>query len=152
MIPVAAWEQECLSKLTDIKIMERVKYLILAEFERYGFLYTVNENLEVAKLLCSKIFYLSDKYSFDYILSKLLKKSIATYEINGNELYASKTIWGHSNGIYSVSIIEINPDTFCIKTFIKERQNCSTVFDWEEYENELEYMAQRFPKLCIGAN
>jgi hypothetical protein len=126
--------------------------LILIEIDKYGFIVTVKNNFDEAKLLVDKLFKLSDKLSYDEIIEMITPKSIAYYKINGNQDYAGRVTYGFSNGLYSVSLIKIDPQIFCIKTFIKERQNYSSVFNYKLYDKELDRMAELFPRFNDGAN
>jgi hypothetical protein len=130
----------------------KYKYLILMELDREGFILDIVDFFEDAKWIVDEIFNLSEQVAYSEIITKARIKPIASYEINGNELYTGRIQYGQSNGLLSVSVMKIDTDKFCIKSFISERRNHSSVFDYEKYEDELERLAEKFPKFQHGAN
>lgn len=132
--------------------MESDKYLIIFEIERIGFIIDSKINFEVSKSIADRLFDLYGKLSYTDFLAFLNKSNISSYSINGNIICAGKIDYGHCDGIAMVSVVMIESKGFCLKTFIKERQNYSLVFSFDDYEEELERMAEKFPKLNIVAN
>ena len=53
-------------------------------------------------------------------------------------------------------VAEINRNgylnNFCLKTFIKERENHSSAFTFEKFQKQLEKLAESFPNLNSVAN
>lgn len=132
--------------------MKLHKYLILAELDRMGFLLDIKDSIEDAKSAVDKVFNFSMKLSYDTTQDKIKTEAFASYVINGNVLYTGKIQYGHTDGFFSISAVEIDPDIQCLKTFIKERENYSSVFDYKQYDEEIERLADLFPMLQFGAN
>ncbi len=55
-----------------------------------------------------------------------------SYKINGKCTWVGKFLEQISNGALTFSIIEIDHKTFTIEQFIRERENCSSVFDFDD--------------------
>lgn len=133
--------------------MNTVKYLIVAEIENKGFLLKIEDNFEKAESFAQYIYSLSDEfyiYEMDKVEQKL--KYFSFYKINGNEIYLKKIKTSISNGVYTVSVVEIDLNNYCEKTFIKERENHSSVFDFEKYPKELDRLAELFSEIDLVAN
>lgn len=128
------------------------RYLIVAEIKTKGFVLKLYKNLADAKKNMEKTYALSLKYAFNemYKIEKELDY-FASYEIKGNVLYLSNPIYGYSNGHYSVSVIKINLNHFCLKTFIRERENHSDVFD-DCSDDRLDKLCELFPNIDLIAN
>ena len=122
------------------------------ELGRKGYFLDIMDCFEEAKWFVDKVFNLSEEVAYSEIISKAKIKPIAAYEINGNEMYSGRTSYGTSNGLLTLSVMKIDTDVFCMKTFIGERRNHSSVFDYEEYEKEHDRLAEKFPKFQHGAN
>ena len=131
----------------------KIKYLIIAELDQCGFLLQFMDDCEEAKLYADIIFNASMNYPYSemYIVEDELDY-FASYTINGNELYIGNFIYGHSNGAYTVSVMKIDMDKFCLKVFIKERENHSTVFDYIENQEKFERILETFPDFGFYAN
>jgi hypothetical protein len=129
------------------------KYLIIAEIERKGFLLDSTDNLVEAGTFAELVFHLSDEFSiYEMHLVERKLNYFASYNINGTEVYVGKSLRSISNGVYSVSILKIDPATFSLEIFIKERENHSTVFDYDVYPDEIDRLAEIFPNPDFIAN
>lgn len=130
-----------------------IQYLIVAEINRNGFVLELQNNYVEAELYIERIFNLSDEFGI-FEMNKVKNKLeyFASYQISGNELYLSKIKRSISNGVYTVSIVKIDLNNFCLKTFIKERENHSSVFTIEKYPKQLDKLAELFPNINLVAN
>ena len=134
-------------------LKKRIQYLIVAEINRMGFLLELQNNYVEAELYIEHIFNLSDEFSiFEMNNVEKKLKYFASYQISGNELYLNKIKRSISNGVYTVSIVKIELNNFCLKTFIKERENHSSVFTIEKYPKQLDKLAELFPNINLVAN
>jgi hypothetical protein len=132
--------------------MENSKYIIISELDRLGYVFGIMDNLENAKSVVDKLFDDSRLAPFEETWSKLKYKAIASYSINGNEIHNIKSEYGHFGGSFNIAVIKIGSNINCLRTFIKERENYSWVFEFDDYGDEFERLAELFPSLDIGAN
>lgn len=132
--------------------MEISKFIIISELDRFGFVFGILDNLEDAKSIVDKIFDHSSLAPFEETFTMLKRKAIASYSINGNEIHNIKSEYGHFGGSFNIAVIKIGSNINSLRIFIKERENYSWVFDFDDYENEFERLAELFPSLDIGAN
>ena len=113
-----------------MKPENKIQYLIVAEIENKGFLLRFMVDLKEAEMYAEKIFQYSDEFLFSDVCKIEEKlKYFASYKANGSEIYLRKIKGGRSNGAYTVSFMEVEMNKFCLKTFIRERENNSLVFD-----------------------
>lgn len=129
--------------------MNPLKYLIIAEIEKKGFILEFFNHIENAEAFARTTFDLRRGFAFNdmYRVEEKLKY-FATYRINGNQEYVGNVLRQLSNGAYSVSIIKINKREFCLKSFIKERENHSWVINFDKCDKLIEL----FPHLNLIAN
>lgn len=141
-----------------MKSSNPIAHLLLVEIERKGFLIEIFHDIEQAQQRLEELVDLSAKYSFDE--QHKVEQDLtyfASYEINGTEVYVSKCSHCSSNGSYTVSIIPIDLETFCVKTFIRERENLSCVLDHysdlnHAYHQRYSKLLELFPRLNTIAN
>lgn len=114
-----------------------MQYLIVAEILKKGFILKITTDEKEAELFHQLIFDLSNKYPFgeSHKIEKYLNYLIS-YNIKGNEFFISNSFLTSSNGEFSVYVLKIATETFCLKSFIKERENNSIVFNMEELSSE----------------
>lgn len=130
-----------------------IKYLILAEIEKKGFLIKFIDNYEEAEKFASITFDLSDEFQFSEMSKVEMKLTFfASYQVNGSEVHIGWCKKGITNGAYSVSVIEIDMNNFNLNQFILERINHSTVFSYEIYNCELDRILDLFPRPDFMAN
>lgn len=131
-----------------------VKYLIVVEIDRRGYILELVDDLDAGQRIIEDIFDISEVYTIyemDKVAERLPYPCTATYEIKGNELYVGKGGTSTSNGVLTVTAVEIDTETFCLESFIRERENHSMVFgdcDDSKYEKLLEL----FPHVDLCAN
>lgn len=130
--------------------MKSTQYLIIAEIKNKGFVMRAMADEVEAKTYSDKLLKLSSGYQFDGMFDVLKKINfITTYTIKGNQVYTGKTHLSVSDESYTVSVLKIDVNTFCLKTFIKERENHSIVFDHKELTGEF---LDNFPNHSMIAN
>ncbi len=93
--------------------------------------------MEEAQKIGDKLIKASEIYSF----SELDKyhahlTEFKSYTINGNVMWVGKCREQTTNGALTFSIIEIDKKSFSISQFIRERENCSSVFDIDDEKTE----------------
>ncbi len=132
--------------------MEKCKYLVISELDKFGFIFGILNSLAEAKIIVDKIFNSSHQLTYDETQLIHKTKCIATYEIKGNQIHNGKSEYGHFDGFYSVAVIKVTSDANSIMTYINERANYSWVFEIDDYEEEFDRLAELFPSLNIGAN
>jgi len=93
--------------------------------------------MKEAQKICAKLIKASDIYSF----SELDKyhahlTEFKSYAIKGNLMWVSKCREQTTNGVLTFSIIEIDKKSFSISQFIRERENCSSIFDLNDEKTE----------------
>lgn len=110
--------------------MELNKYIVVVEIDGTGYISKAFDHQSKASILFGVLeatfanhFYPNSRNS----IPKLLRENkFKEYTINGNIKILSKSIRSRSDGKDSIHIFEVT-DTFCLKTFISERKNCSNV-------------------------
>jgi hypothetical protein len=125
------------------------KYLVVAEVERTGFVVDYCRKYWSAVKLADELLLLGELFTWgesERIETQLRSRNIKEYEIKGNLLYFDKSIYGSTDGKYSVAVLQINKNDFTIESFIRERENHSTVFSTEIHwdKKEAEYF-DNFP-------
>lgn len=123
--------------------MDLIRYLVVAEIGNRGFILKTFSSKGLAEYYHQKMFDLKEEYSLEKIESKL--KYISSYNINGNEVYIENVELTTSDGVYTVSVVKINLENFCLKSFVRERENHSTVFD---YDTSTPEELEKFNKIC----
>jgi hypothetical protein len=132
--------------------MRAKDYLVISEIGKMGFIIGFIDGYEKAKAKVKEIVEISAPLTHDKIIELLKEMSIATYVMNGNEGDNYKVLYGNTDGYFSTWMDKVDKKSFCIKTFIKGRENFSLVFGFEEYEEELDRLAEIFPMIDIVAN
>jgi hypothetical protein len=134
----------------------RNNYILIFECYRIGYILTHFNDFEDAKSFAQKAY--SEAQHGDiwgFMEQQGISTIIAEYPINGNCMYAGNGCWGISDGGNSISIHKVDPKTFRIKEFIKERENASYLFDPFAGENEDEKLTEfmeRFDRNVFWAN
>ena len=133
----------------EIKTQAEVEYLVVVEVERDGFIVKSYKTLEKAKKT-SEYLHLTAEHlgtntdeKVKFLIGSFNNSGFNPYKIFGTEIYyrSLSVIEEISDGVISISILKIDPDKFCVKTFVKERQNCSSVFT----ELPEKYQENKFP-------
>ncbi len=136
-----------------MKEEKNIKYLILAEIEKKGFLVKFMDEYDEAKKYADEIFELS--YEFQFREMRNVEQRLtyfASYQVYGNNVYIGKIKSAVSNGAYSVNVMEIDMNNFQLNTFIKERENNSSVFPFPMYEDKIDKILELFPQPDFLAN
>ena len=123
------------------------KYLIIAEFESQGFVLGIADSEQIAEKHVTRLSNIIDEYPFGEhtkIISKL--EYIASYNIKGNQTFLESSMICSSNGSSSIYVVKINMNTFSLKSFIKERENLSSVFDYDLKDKEQEKKLDKIAK------
>jgi hypothetical protein len=131
--------------------MPQIKYLIIAEIDRTGFITEFRNTFKEAEFFAAKLKHIGEFDSYtetDKIINALKKRNYISYHINGNQLCFGKIRIAFTDGLYSVSVGEIDMNTFCLKTLIRERENHSRVFD----DNIDDAFLEKFPNIDLIAN
>ena len=136
-------------------IMKHIKYLITAQIHKKEFLLEIKSNFKEAEKLMEAVFTHSSKFppnEVHEIENKL--KYFASYIIREIDCEVQGTETSKSYDGFTVSVIKIDMRTFCLKTFIKERENSALVFDFESYDPEykLDGFMDLFPDADLIAN
>lgn len=126
------------------------KYIVVVEIDDKGYIFRLINKEEDALEFRERVLNISRNYSYPEIYAKInALNPVASYNINGNQLYFGNFKSNISNGVYSVYLLKINEKTFCLQSFIKEREYNSTVFELEDLTDEF---VEKFPHLCMIAN
>lgn len=128
-----------------------MNYLIVIEIEELGFVYA--SPVEAEKIIdqLNEIFLVNQEYNFSMMDKIENLKLIEKYNIKGNQLFFNKNILGMGNGFASIYLIEVN-SKFCLKSFIKERENSSIPFDDDNFIDEYYSILENYPDKIILAN
>ena len=129
-----------------------IKYLVILEIERLGFILNSSDSFLKSEEIMKKTFSLANKLEFKNMVELIpffRFKNTIEYEIRGNVVYFPNVITCISNGLLTVSIVKIDLNTFNLEFFVKERENHSIVFDYEQLEDEF---VEKFPNLDLIAN
>lgn len=134
-------------------------YLIVVEIERKGFLIDIVKSKAQAEVIAERLVEISVSYPFaDMYKVEQELTYFASYTMNGTQVYLGKFIYHCSNGSYSVSTLQIDLNTFCVQTFIRERENQSCVlakYAWNENDEtdpRYDRLLDLFPNLHTLAN
>lgn len=131
--------------------MASIKFLIIAEINKTGFITEFRNSLEEAKTFAEELSCIGSLDSYtesEKIMNALKQKKYISYQIKGNQLYFGKVKYAITDAMYTVSVTEIDMKTFCLKTLIRERENHSIVFDGVLDDKLLE----KFPQIDLIAN
>lgn len=110
------------------------KYLIVAEIERTGYVAGLKNNYWEAVALAKELLLYGELFQWnepEQINTQLLNRCYKSYIIKGNQLFFDKSIYGSTDGKYSVAVLPMDKKEFSVESFIKERENYSTVFSSE---------------------
>jgi hypothetical protein len=134
-------------------------YLIVVEIERKGFLIDIVKSKAQSEVIAEKLVEISVSYPFaDMYKVEQELTYFASYTMNGTQVYLGKFIYHCSNGSYSVSTLQIDLNTFCVQTFIRERENQSSVLakyacdENDETDPRYDRLLDLFPNLYTLAN
>jgi hypothetical protein len=131
-------------------------YLLVYEYYRIGYILTSFNVLEDAKDFAQKAFFEAQQGDiWDFMKQQGITTIIAKYTINGNCVYAGNGCWGLSDGGNSISIHKVDPQTFRLKEFLKERENASYLFDpfdGDDEDEKLTEFVERFDRNVFWAN
>ena len=135
---------------------EHRRYLVIAEIERIGFVAGNYKKYWSAVELAKKLLLYGELFPWkepEKIKGQLRSHKFREYIIKGNQIYFDKSIYGSTDGQYSVAVLPINMKGFEIETFIRERENYSIVFSPEQYWDKRwsEYF-ESFPSSIHKAN
>lgn len=112
------------------EIIDTDKYFVLVEAERTAFI-TDYSDYESTRVLANKLISLANMFcsvdELEKIVSILERKNYTSFKMDGTNIHFENSETSISNGIYSVSIVRVDEE-FCLKSFIKERQNHSELF------------------------
>ena len=125
-------------------------FLVVLEIENKGFLLALEESMVDADNSLRNAY----KYtSCDLNIFDNDFEFFDSYEINGNEKYINTVESSVSNGVTSVHILKIdNFGELSLQYFKRERDNTSTVFGYEKYEQELDRITDLFYQSSFFAN
>lgn len=133
-------------------LINTTQYLIVIEIDRLGIITEYFSSLSDAQIFSKKTFSFFEGFHSNEIekaIRVLKKQEYLSYRINGNQMYLGKTRYTLSNGEITISIIDVDKSVFCSKSFIKERENHSSVFNEIDMD---ENFLERFPNINIIAN
>lgn len=125
---------------------KKYRYLIIAEIRNKGYLLKFMSDLKEADKYAKEIFELSNEYSI-YEQYKIETKLtyFASYHVNGTEVYIGNGCCGQSNGVYTVGTMKVDINNFRLNSFIRERENHSTVFPREDQWDQVDKFLKLFP-------
>ncbi len=119
------------------------KYLVVAEVLRTGFITEYRNKYHDAIQLANELLLYGEIFKWsegDKICTQLRNRGYKSYIIKGNQIYFENFVWSNTDGRFSVCILKVNPDKFCLHTFIRERENYSIVFEsdvrWDKKRTE----------------
>jgi hypothetical protein len=109
-------------------------HLVIAEVERIGFVAGCFKRYWCAVEIANQLLLYSELFKWgesDRIIAQLRNQGFKEYIIKGNQVYFDKGIYGSTDGKYSVAVLPMNKKEFSTESFIRERENYSTVFSPE---------------------
>ena len=101
-------------------------YLIIAELETTGYIIGIADDYTSAEIEVDVLVSLGDKYNtkeHEELIQYL--QNHQSYPINPNAEYFTNYQVCHSDGIFSVYIIDLTKQEFSLQQFISERNNTS---------------------------
>ena len=125
-------------------------YLMVLELQNHGFIIGTTERLSEAKKTLNELLRLYRLYEPDAKKFFTHLSGYRSYHINGNNLLIEKYKYGTNNGPLTSSIIVINPETFSVDLFIRERENSSHIFGGQSIDALYEIFKDDF--ISILAN
>ena len=129
-----------------------MKYLIIAEVNKTGFITEFKNTFEEADDYCNELFFSLTNitaHKMETIAHVLKQRGYISYKIKGNALYFGKCRSSTTNGEFTVSVAEVDLRTFCLQKMLKERENHSIVFEYEQLNDEF---IDKFPSIDLIAN
>jgi len=136
--------------------MEQFSYLIVVEILTKGYVMSIKPDKMRALRYYNKISKLYNSSRED-LISKLNKMNhIGEYNIKGNVIYLPNIQRQGSDGVVTISLARIDSKIFCLQTFIRERENHSSLlpFSDEDYnvQKKLERISNLIPQCSFVAN
>jgi hypothetical protein len=135
---------------------QTIRYIIIAEFEKIGFVTEMFNHYDEAEDFCLNLHALGRKYNFNdwhKVVEELQERKYVAYQINNAPLVVCKTYCLACNGVYTVAVMQIDLDKFCVKSFMSERTNAWTGFEYSKLgENITEPIIQYYPGCFFSAN
>lgn len=107
------------------------KYRVIVEIGKHGFISRQYDTLIQAKgvykihTMFVPRAYLDDDGQF--ILQNMRDSTFIKYMVTEKYGFIERTKEYTGNGEYFIALIEVNPESFCLKSYIKERQNIGFV-------------------------
>lgn len=117
--------------------MKKIKHLVIVEAGKTAFMTKWFNSAKKAEAFADELWKLTVIFSpvceLEIITNILEKENYMSYKFYGDVRSFPLSDYEISNGIYVVSVIQIDTTKFCLKTFIKERQNCSDILSEADY-------------------
>ncbi len=105
------------------------EYLVIAELDNKGYIIGTTDDLSVAESKMEELFSIANQYPFNELYKfNADLKDFASYPINGNAMYFGMQKKAMSNGMLTISILDLTKRTFSLQQFISERSNTSYAF------------------------
>lgn len=133
---------------------DSLRYLIVVEIERKGFLVDIVKGEMVANERIDSLVILSNDLTI-YEMDKMIGRFeyFGSYTINGSDSGLSNFRTAMTNGVLTVAAVPIDLATFCAKTFIREREYYSDAIEFSDYPDEVaERLLTMFPHFSSIAN
>lgn len=131
-------------------------FLVIAEIERTGFVAGCCKKYWSAVGLAKELLVYGELFPWgepEKIVVQLKSRKFREYLIKGNQIYFDKSIYGSTDGKYSVAVLPINMKEFAVETFIRERENYSIVFSREQHwDKKWSKYFEDFPSSIHKAN
>jgi hypothetical protein len=133
--------------------MSSIKYLIIVEIERTGFVTefcdTYEESSTRSLNLMNSAGYLDTEDKKTQVINFLRKRNYIQYHVNGKPLFYVRFKRCLTDPVLTISIMEIDMKKFCLKMFIYELENQTNLLDYDVLS---EAFFEKFPKLESIAN
>jgi hypothetical protein len=130
------------------------KHLLIVEHNHTEFIVAWFDSKDAALKMADQLTAISFQHQDDF--AEYFREHfmyIRSYTINGTETM----IWANNiitNGFIACSILERDPAEFDMRSFIRERENASKVFNWEDEVQYERYdrLIDLFPHFGLWAN
>ncbi len=128
------------------------QYVVVAEFEKQGYILGILNTQKEAEKLADQVWvwYGLSKEKITAFFEKKISY-VCKYRIYGNYEMINKGLAIKLDGQLATHVIEFEGQIFCLKSFIKERENFSTALDGNT-DDKMDKMFELFPSFSVNAN
>jgi hypothetical protein len=119
--------------------------MVVCEWEREGFVMAMFNELEEAKKLEQEIIDQTHVLNAEQFLDYLELRVPVRYHLKGNAYSPLFGVSGSCNGFMTTVVVKIDTREFCLRTFVKTRENYRLAIDFDEDDESPDSLEAKFP-------